>query len=86
MLAVLREALSNVERHASATAVTVGIQVTGGRLTLTVTDDGVGVEPARARGGLVNMRERAEKHGGQFEIRPARPHGTVIYWAIPLRD
>ncbi|HEX2774065.1 MAG TPA: GAF domain-containing sensor histidine kinase [Micromonosporaceae bacterium] len=86
LLAVLREALSNVVRHASATAVNVGIQVDGGQLALSVTDNGLGTDPARARGGLVNMRERAAAHGGQFEIRPARPHGTVIRWIIPLRD
>ncbi|RFS47645.1 GAF domain-containing protein [Micromonospora craniellae] len=86
LTAVLREALSNAVRHAEASAVTVSVRVDGGRVTVVVTDDGVGCDPAAARGGLVNLRERAERHDGTFEVRPARPHGTELRWSIPLRD
>ncbi|MEU5550276.1 MULTISPECIES: GAF domain-containing sensor histidine kinase [unclassified Micromonospora] len=86
LTAVLREALSNAVRHAEASAVTVSVRVDGGRVTVLVTDDGVGCDPAAARGGLVNLRERAERHDGTFEVRPARPHGTELRWSIPLRD
>jgi signal transduction histidine kinase len=85
LLAVLQEALSNVVRHARASRVTVQVQVDAGQLTLTVCDDGIGTDPAAARGGLVNMRERADRHGGDFELRPAEP-GTFLRWAVPLRD
>ena len=53
---------------------------------MTVTDDGVGTDPAAARGGLINLRERAAGHGGHFEIRAAQPRGTVLDWSVPLRD
>ncbi|GAB2958399.1 two-component system sensor histidine kinase [Micromonospora polyrhachis] len=86
LLAVLREALSNAVRHAQAEKVTVGVQVDGGRLTLTVTDDGIGTDPHQARGGLVNLRERAAGHDGTFEIRRAEPRGTALCWSVPLRD
>ncbi|MER5455281.1 GAF domain-containing sensor histidine kinase [Micromonospora sp. NPDC002389] len=86
LTAVLREALSNAVRHAEASAVTVSVRVDGGRVTVLVTDDGVGCDPAAARGGLVNLRERAERHDGTFEVRPARPRGTELRWSIPLRD
>ncbi|WP_088964775.1 GAF domain-containing sensor histidine kinase [Micromonospora purpureochromogenes] len=86
LTAVLREALSNAVRHAEATRVAVAIRVDAGRVALTVTDDGVGCDPAAARGGLVNLRERAERHGGEFQVRPARPHGTELFWCVPLRD
>lgn len=86
LLAVLREALSNVVRHAKATRVTVEVQADARRLTLVVTDDGVGTDPAAARGGLVNMRERAQRYGGEFEVGPAQPRGTRLSWSIPLRD
>ncbi|HEX5596731.1 MAG TPA: GAF domain-containing sensor histidine kinase [Micromonosporaceae bacterium] len=86
LLAVLQEALSNAVRHAEASRVTVGVQVSGAHLTLTVSDDGVGTGPAAARGGLVNMRERAELHGGSFELLPGQPSGTVVRWSAPLRD
>ncbi|WP_179806336.1 sensor histidine kinase [Micromonospora purpureochromogenes] len=86
LTAVLREALSNAVRHAEASRVAVAIRVDAGRVALTVTDDGVGCDPAAARGGLVNLRERAERHGGEFQVRPARPHGTELFWCVPLRD
>ncbi|MEU4717291.1 GAF domain-containing sensor histidine kinase [Micromonospora purpureochromogenes] len=86
LTAVLREALSNAVRHAEATRVAVAIRVDAGRVALTVTDDGVGCDPAAARSGLVNLRERAERHGGEFQVRPAQPHGTELFWCVPLRD
>ncbi|MGC5050904.1 GAF domain-containing protein [Micromonospora sp. DT48] len=82
--AVLREALSNAVRHAQATTVSVAVRVDAAQVTVTVTDDGVGCDPAAARGGLVNLRERAERHGGTFEVRAAEPHGTELLWSIPL--
>lgn len=86
LLAVLQEALSNVVRHAKASQVTVGVHVAKGRVTVSVSDDGVGTDPAAARGGLINMRERAERHGGDFELSRRQPTGTVVRWSVPLRD
>ncbi|WBB94586.1 GAF domain-containing sensor histidine kinase [Verrucosispora sp. WMMC514] len=84
LAAVLREALSNAVRHAEATAVSVAVRVDAARVAVTVTDNGVGCDPAAARGGLVNLRERAERHGGTFEVREAEPHGTELHWSVPL--
>ncbi|WP_376771295.1 sensor histidine kinase [Rhizomonospora bruguierae] len=86
LLAVLNEALSNVVRHAHAARVEVTAAVADGWLTLGVADDGVGTDPTAARGGLVNMRERAERHGGSVEIRPGDQGGTTVVWRAPLRD
>ncbi len=86
LTAVLREALSNAVRHAEASRVAVAVRVDAGRVTVTVTDDGVGCDPAAARGGLVNLRERAERHGGEFAVRRVEPHGTQLCWSVPLRD
>ncbi|MFK3981028.1 GAF domain-containing protein [Micromonospora sp. NPDC050397] len=86
LLAVLREALSNAVRHAQATRVTVLVRVDRGRLLLTVTDDGVGAGPDAARSGLVNMRDRALGHGGEFAVEPGRPRGTEVRWSVPLTD
>ena len=84
LLAVVREAVSNVARHARAKAVQVGIDVGNGRLALTVTDDGIGIPPGAERGGLVNMRERAERLGGTFAVRPGPSTGTVLEWCVPV--
>ncbi|MEU4567615.1 GAF domain-containing sensor histidine kinase [Micromonospora sp. NPDC023956] len=86
LLAVLREGLSNAVRHARAGRVTVRVHVDAGRVTLTVTDDGVGADPAAARSGLVNLRERAERLGGEFAFRPVDPHGIELCWSVPLGD
>jgi signal transduction histidine kinase len=84
LLAVVREALSNVARHARASEVRVRVSVAGGRLVVTVTDNGVGVAGAAERGGLANMRERAGRHGGTFAAGPAPPTGTTIGWSVPV--
>ncbi|MBM7494382.1 signal transduction histidine kinase [Micromonospora luteifusca] len=84
LLAVLREALSNAVRHAHATHVRVLVQVDGARVTLTVDDDGIGTSPDAARGGLVNLRERALGLGGEFAVEPAEPRGTRLRWSVPL--
>ncbi|MFI6781125.1 GAF domain-containing protein [Micromonospora sp. NPDC050276] len=86
LTAVLREALSNVVRHARCTRVDVAVRVDAGQVIVTVTDDGVGCDPAAARGGLVNLRERANRLAGAFTILPVDPHGTEVRWAVPLRD
>lgn len=84
--AVVREALSNVTRHAHAHDVDVVVRADGDRLEIVVTDDGVGPpEPDTRRGqGLVNLRDRAERRGGTFEVAPAVPSGTVVRWSVPL--
>ncbi|MER7460695.1 GAF domain-containing sensor histidine kinase [Micromonospora sp. NPDC126480] len=84
LTAVLREALSNAVRHAQAHHVGVAVRVDAGQVTVTVTDDGIGCDPAAARGGLVNLRERAERHGGTFEVQAVSPHGTRLHWCVPL--
>jgi signal transduction histidine kinase len=84
ILATLREALSNVARHARAGRVDVTL-VAGDEVCLRVVDDGVGV-PAELSGagrGLVNMASRAEKLGGHFTLSPAQPRGAALEWCVP---
>ncbi|GAA4202550.1 sensor histidine kinase [Actinocatenispora rupis] len=83
VLAVLREALSNVSRHAAATDVHVELIAEPGRLVLRVTDNGTGMGEATETGGLANLRQRAEERGGAFTLASAAP-GTVLRWQIPL--
>jgi signal transduction histidine kinase len=89
LLATLREALSNVARHAQAGKVDVVVTVQvgdAGALVLRVTDNGVGPPSAdQPRGhGLDNMAARAHRRGGSFEIGPATPHGTELTWRVAL--
>jgi signal transduction histidine kinase len=84
VLAVLREALSNVVRHAGATAVDVLVQARGGTITLRVADNGRGIPPQARRSGLKNLAARAERLGGSMEVRDNVPRGTVLEWSVPL--
>ncbi len=86
LTAVLREALSNAVRHAHADRVAVTVKVDAGWVTVAVTDNGVGCDPEAARSGLVNLRERAERLGGDFHLGRVVPHGTELRWSVPLRD
>jgi len=84
LLATLREALSNVARHARATRVDVEVIVDQG-VCLRVTDDGVGppADDVPRGNGLRNMAARAEKLGGHMTLRAGDPGGTVLEWRTP---
>jgi len=82
---VLREALSNVAKHAHAGAARVRLAVGRGEAVLTVTDDGVGPGEATATGhGRANMAARAADLGGSFELAAGPAGGTVLTWRVPL--
>ena len=87
LVAVVREAVSNVARHARATGVDVSVVVSedaGRWLTITVSDNGTGIDPSASRSGLSNLQARADKHGGSLGVEPNTPHGTVLAWAAEI--
>jgi signal transduction histidine kinase len=84
LLAVLREALTNVARHARAGRVDVEVLASGPDLTVQVADDGVGPGGSTRRSGLANLHRRAEQRGGTLAVTAAEPSGTQICWTVPL--
>lgn len=84
LLATLREALSNVARHADADACIVEVEVGQDRLLLRISDNGRGIGGEISESGLRNVRRRAVEHGGTFRIGSEEPHGTLLEWQIPL--
>jgi signal transduction histidine kinase len=85
LLAVAREALSNVARHAKATSVELRVEAVDGMLTVRVRDDGVGVDGGSSGGrGLANMSTRAEELGGSLSVEPGPHGGTSVHWTVPL--
>ena len=85
MVATLREALSNVARHADADACVVEVEVIDDWLTLRVSDNGRGITETTSESGLRNVRRRALDLGGTFSLVPEDPHGTLLEWRVPLR-
>lgn len=83
LLAVVREALSNVARHASASSAHVAVEV-GDEVRVVVTDDGRGLPPDAVRSGLANLARRAERRGGSFTLEPGADSGTTLTWSVPL--
>ena len=84
LLAVLREALTNVGRHARASTVDVVVAATADTVTLSVADDGIGPSSGPSAGhGLANMADRAAELGGELTISSRRPRGTLLQWTVP---
>ena len=84
LVATLREALSNVARHARATTVEVALIVKDD-VTLRVTDNGIGppAPGAPVGNGLRNMATRAEQLGGRCALTPGQTVGSVLEWSVP---
>ncbi|BBG05024.1 MULTISPECIES: sensor histidine kinase [Pseudonocardia] len=84
---VVREALTNVHRHApGATAVSVGLHLQAGRLVTVVHNDGIGTDnPLRDPGGfgLAGMRERVEALGGSLHAGPDGPGRWIVVAEVP---
>jgi signal transduction histidine kinase len=86
LVAVLRELLSNVGRHAQATSARVAVTCQRGEVVVEVSDDGVGLPPPadrRVGNGLNNISRRAERLGGSFAVA-ATDGGTLAIWRVPV--
>ena len=83
LIAVVREALSNIARHAHASAAAVEVTATPAQLTVDVTDNGVGIGESKRRSGLANLARRAERYGGSLTLPDHE--GTQLRWTIPLK-
>ncbi|MCL5048514.1 MAG: GAF domain-containing sensor histidine kinase [Firmicutes bacterium] len=83
ILAVLKEGLSNILRHAKATEVTITLEADD-EISLTIKDNGRGIKEKGANGfGLANMEERAKLLGGSFSISSLETGGSCLKWAVP---
>jgi signal transduction histidine kinase len=87
LLIVIREAVTNIGRHADASSASVAVSVIDGHCRLRVVDDGHGLRPSGPREGglgLGNLRRRAEKLHGHFEVESPEAGGTILTWQVPL--
>jgi len=87
VVAVVRESLANVVRHARASAAEVTVTAGAERITVRVDDNGTGCPPgAPRRGGTANLAARAAARGGEYEVGTAELGGTRITWSVPLEE
>jgi signal transduction histidine kinase len=85
-----QEALANVRRHASASAVVLRVSRFGtgdsAQVSVHVEDDGVGFDPAAAAGvGLAGLRDRAAEVGGAVDVASVPGQGTRVTVRVPAR-
>ena len=82
-----QESLTNVVRHAEATAVALSLAAVNGSVVLSVADDGRGVAEGALHdfGGVGGMRERAMLIGGRLEISRGPLGGTEVRLEVPAR-
>ncbi|WP_433464449.1 sensor histidine kinase [Spirillospora sp. CA-128828] len=93
IVSVLKEALTNVERHARAGRVEIRLVRSADGLELSVRDDGAGFVPPdggrldllarEGHYGVVGMAERARRAGGRLCLRSAPGHGTTVTITVP---
>jgi signal transduction histidine kinase len=83
---IAQEALTNVARHAQASAVTIRLEATDAALQLEVEDDGLGFDATKDGSlGLLGMSERASLVRGHLDFRRREPRGTTVSARVPLR-
>ncbi|MCY7358921.1 MAG: histidine kinase [Rudanella sp.] len=87
---IAQEAVQNAVKHARASQITVRIDTQAEHgLCLSVEDDGVGFDPAAEHPGhygMLNMRLRAERMGGQWSVTSAPGRGTTLFLTLPLKN
>jgi signal transduction histidine kinase len=83
VVAVARETLANIAKHARAKTAVLTVSVVGDDVVVDVQDDGVGIGDSTRRSGLANLEKRALDRGGRFDL-DSDSHRTRVHWAARL--
>jgi signal transduction histidine kinase len=85
---IAQEALTNIARHAKASNVEIELRESSDGLSLTISDNGLGMDfdTARRGSGLVGMRARARAAGATISVRSRISRGVTISVFLPLRQ
>ena len=90
LLRIAQEAVTNAVKHARASQVSIHLEMASRKLSLRVADNGRGFEQDEAFSevgghfGLLGMRERAERLGGELQLHSEPGHGTEVAVTVPL--
>jgi len=86
---IAQESVTNAFKHGRAAHIRITLEADARTITLTIIDDGSGLQDADSPGegmGLRIMRYRADMIGGQLDIAPAKTHGAVVRCTMPVSD
>ena len=85
---MLQESMQNIYKHAKASLVKIGFEQKNNVILLSIQDDGVGFNTAKARKGigLKNIDSRVKELKGKAEILSRKGEGTTIIITIPVED
>lgn len=83
---ILREAVTNILRHAHASHIEITTRLTEDRMILEVTDNGAGcqISVARPHRGMISMQARARALGGMLSWEPVEPNGCKVVLDVPI--
>ena len=84
LVAVLRELLTNVVKHARAQSVEIAVSIADHSVRLVVADDGRGIPDSAPRSGLANLAERAALRNGRCVVTSGAGGPTRIEWSVPV--
>ncbi len=84
VIAVVRESVSNVARHARATRCEIQVSVGDHEIRVQIDDDGIGYSPDSRASGTANLAARAADLGGDYLIAARVEGGTRVLWRAPL--
>ncbi|MFG1944795.1 sensor histidine kinase [Nonomuraea sp. NPDC048826] len=83
VLAVMAEALDNVERHSEAATVSIAVTVAPSGLRMTVSDHGKGFRPPLTGPGIARMRAAFTELGGSLSVNGVPDEGTTVTGIVP---
>jgi len=86
IIAVVRESLANVAKHANASETLVSVTVDQGRVVVDVTDDGVGLQHRHHASGTANLARRAADLRGHFSLRDREAGGAELHWSATIPE
>jgi len=84
---IFKESINNMVRHSACTEAEIDFQIEEGWLVLKLSDNGKGLDLTHESEGqgLLSMRQRAKKLGGELDIRSPNGQGTTVTLRVPLR-
>ncbi|OZB85970.1 GAF domain-containing protein [Microbacterium sp. 13-71-7] len=85
LVAVVRESLANVTRHAQASSALVDVRLSDTEVMVTIEDDGVGLPAKLTPSGTANLAARAARRDGEYAIGRRPEGGTRVLWSAPLQ-